>query len=159
MVQDGDSTLDIIQRLSNERQQLYRLKWPRRQRQAYASRIRQLDKQISNLWHFYRTELATEPQLSYLRFVHVECDEFRSGVEALAAHHLDKAVDSPTPEVDKLATLADILREVCQELVQEKKRNLPLKAILAKRGETLAWSDRGQGRGYPVAIGSSGSYM
>lgn len=157
MTQDGDSTLDIIQRLSNERQHLYRQKWPKRQCQAYASRIRELDKQISYLWHCHRTELATEPQLSYLRFVRVERDEFRSGVEALAAQHLDKVVDAPTPEANKMVNLADILREVYQEFVQEKKRNLPLKDILAKRGETLAWPDRG--RSYPVTIDSSRSYM
>lgn len=154
----GSLILDQIQRLSNERQQLYRQKWPRRQRQAYASRIRDLDTQINYLWHRHRIELACEPQLEYLRFVQVEQDEFRSGVEAMAARHLDKPVNKPMPKEDKMASLADILREVYQELRQERKPDLPLREILAKRGETLAWSDRGSGRSYPVPIASHSQY-
>lgn len=154
----SSAILDQIQRLSNERQQLYKQKWPRRQRQAYASRIRELDTQIAYLWHRHRVELANEPPLSYLAYVQAEHDGFRSGVEALAARHLDKAVVEPVAEVDKMASLADILREVYHELREERKRDLPLRDILAKRGETLAWADRGRGRSYPVPLASHSQY-
>jgi hypothetical protein len=152
LAQDGDSTLDIIQRLSNERQQLYRQKWPRRQAQAYVSQIRSLDTQIQSLWHQHRVELVQDAKPVNVRFVPIGRGDYRSSVEATAVRNMGEA--EPAQPVTQLADALDqlgleLVREVLAELRAERERNqdeIPLRKVLARQGKTLQWTDGGRGR-------------
>lgn len=152
MTQSGDSTLDIIQRLSNERQQLYRFKWPKRQAKDYAQRIHYLDERLKQLWQQHRAELVENSKLVKVEYVAIGSGDYRSTVESTAARNV-----GDEPDVHPVTQLADalseigysIIREVLAELREEREQTrevVPLRKVLARRGKTLQWSDGGRGR-------------
>lgn len=152
MTQDGDCTLDIIQRLSNERQTLYRQKWPRRQAREYAQRIRSLDQRLQELWHQHRVELVQNAKPVNMRFVLIGRGDYRSSVEATAARNMGEgeSIEPVTYLADALDQIGlELVREVLAELRAERDRHqkeVPLRKILARRGKTLQWADDGRGR-------------
>lgn len=152
MTQSGDSTLDIIQRLSNERQQLYRFKWPKRQAKAYADRVHTLDKQIQKLWELHRIELVNNSKPINPHSVPIARGDYRSSVEATAVRNLGEveAIQPVTQLADALDQLGlELVREVLAELRAERERNqeeISLRKVLARRGKTLQWIDGGRGR-------------
>lgn len=161
MVQDGDSVLDIIQRLSNERQALYRFKWPKRQAKEYAQRIRYLDEQLQGLWHQHRVELVANSKLVKVEYVAIGSGSYHSSVESTAARNVGEQQDvyPVTQLADALSEIGvSIIREVLAELREERERSqetVPLRKVLARRGKTLQWSDGGRGRAVSRVVNMS----
>lgn len=137
------ATLDIIQELSNERQQLYRFKWPKRQAKAYAQRIRVLDEQLQALWHQHRLELVSNSKPINTQYVTISSGDYRSSVEATAARNLgsEPTVYPVIHLADALSQIGlDVIREVLAELREE--ADVPLRKVLARRGKTLQWTEK-----------------
>ncbi len=53
-----NETLDLIQRLSNERQSLYRLAGQQHLTEDQLSRVHEIEGRLSSLWDQHRRELA-----------------------------------------------------------------------------------------------------
>jgi hypothetical protein len=155
------STLDQIQRLSNERLKLYSAKWPRRNQSDYRDAIKALNRVIADLWHEHRCELASanrrsvvpkevEPAIAQDYFAH-------SGTPlpstSYQVQHGERwwSVDDKTLSKAIGRWVADIPADDPDEIVEVP----PLKEVLRNRGLTLRWESTRAGVGYHRLVSSS----
>lgn len=139
-------TLEQIQALSNERQKLWRAKWPRRIRDEYRERIKQLDGQIAALWDVHRAEVAA------LRLPERPVDreavfDFTTRVEPSPSHYQVK-VGERWQYVDD-ETVAEAIRLwTVDNIPPPAPKEIPLREVLARRGKTLTFGQDERGRAH-----------
>jgi hypothetical protein len=117
------SIIEAINILSNERQKLWRAKWPRRQKAEYAMRLKELDRQIAGLWKDRRAELSgvIPVHKAIPAFDYTDLGSRDPGYTKLKFDHTAEALPY---EDDTLPRTYEIL---------------PLSEILRRRNKTLYW--------------------
>lgn len=138
-------TLDQIQQLSNERQKLWRQKWPRRIRDEYQKHIQFLNTQIALLWVIHRAELAA------LRLPERAIDreavaDFTERVEPSSSYYQVK-VGERWQYVDD-ESMTEAIRLWTVDITPPAPKEISLREVLGRRGKTLNFSQDEQGRMY-----------
>lgn len=141
MTHSQPDTMTQIQALSNERQRLYASKWTKRSKPTFQGEIKKLDRQIADLWHTHRCELAAEKRLldRPVKSPVMAEDAFEDvRTEATESYQVRDGERWRNVSPDELAMA--LLRWIAD--LPDETDNIPvtpLKAVLARRGLTLEW--------------------
>lgn len=161
LTDNHSSTMDQIQALSNERYKLYQAKWLKRNQPAFRDTIKQLNRQITDLWHQHRCELAQANRTDLTVYGHRSGHVAVHG-QAIAEDYFEH-IGIPQPHsgyqvrdgggwrnVDDEALTAALGRYIADIPLNEPDEffTAPLKDVLTRRGLTLEWRRTAGGNTY-----------